>query len=127
MDVSASESAPGTLHPVVDAFVRRLAPPDDARVRVEGDALMVDGWWPAALWLGPRTCLTRADGCPEPELPGALASGLAGVGLEPVDVDLHAAVEAVSVGRLGLLGGGWLVRSTSADAARDAVASAASA
>ena len=127
MDASSSAGAPGTDHPVVDAFVRQVAAPDDARLRVEGDALMVDGWWPAALWLGASTCLTRADGCPQPELPAALASGLAGVGLEPVELDLDAAVEAISVGRLGLLGGGWLVRSTSVDAARAAVASAASA
>ena len=111
---------------VVAAFVQRTGAPDDAGLHVEGDALVVDGWWPAALWLGHTTCLTRSDGCPRPELPGELAAGLAEIGLEPVETGLDAAIEAVSVGRLGLLGGDWQVRSTSLDAARAAVTSAAS-
>ncbi len=111
---------------VVAAFVQRTGAPDDAGLRVEGDALVVDGWWPAALWLGDTTCLTRSDGCPRAGLPGELAAGLAAIGLQPVEADLDAAIEAVSVGRLGLLGGDWQVRSTSLDAARAAVTSAAS-
>ncbi|HSH22920.1 MAG TPA: hypothetical protein VK975_02555 [Acidimicrobiales bacterium] len=113
-------------HPVLAAFVERGPAADDGQVAIEGDALMVDGWWPAALWLGPTTCLTRADGCPRPGLPEALAAGLASIGVHEVEVDLAAAVEAISVGRLGLLGGEWQVRSTSDDAARSAVTAAAS-
>ncbi len=113
-------------HPVLAAFVHRLPAADDGPVTIEGDALMVDAWWPAALWLGPTTCLTRADGCPRPGLPEALAAGLAGIGVHEVEVDLAAAVEAISVGRLGLLGGEWQVRSTSDAAAVAAVSAAAS-
>ncbi len=112
---------------VVRAFARREPqPPDAPSVAVEGDALMVGRWWPAALWVAPSTCLVRVDDCPLPEVPGAVATALGEVGLKMVDVGLAAPIEAISVGRLGELGADWQVWSSDVDAARDAITTAAS-
>lgn len=112
---------------VAAAFAQRVAPPDEASLQVEGDALVVDGWWPAALWLGPTTCLVRRDDCPREGLLVALGAALRQAGLDVVEVGLAAPIEAISVGRLGLLGGDWQVWSTDPDAAQAAIISAASA
>ncbi len=111
---------------VAMAFVRRVSPPEEPSLQVEGDALMVEGWWPAALWLGPSTCLLRRDDCPRPALPGALEAALQEVGLAVVDVALAAALEAISVGRLGVAGGDWQVWSSDVEVAEAAIATAVS-
>ncbi len=113
-------------HAVAMAFVRRVSPPDEPSVQVEGDALMVDSWWPAALWLGPSTCLVRRDECPRPTLPIALEAALGEVGLAEVDVGLDAPIEAISVGRLGVLGADWQVWSSDVEVAGAAIATAVS-
>lgn len=109
---------------VVQAFVDRVAPPDDASVRVDGDALTVDDWWPAALWLGPATCLTRLDEAPAPDVPAQLAKALAAAGLRPVDTD-PSAIEAITVQRLGLMGAAWQVWANDENTAQIAIATAA--
>ncbi|MBW3641327.1 MAG: hypothetical protein KY447_00270 [Actinobacteria bacterium] len=112
---------------VVRAFARREPqPPDAPSVAVEGDALMVDRWWPAALWVASSTCLVRVDDCPLPEVLGAVATALGEVGLKMVDVGLAAPIQAISVGRLGVLGADWHVWSSDVDSARAAIADAAS-
>lgn len=109
---------------VVQAFVDRVSPPDDASVRIDGDALTVDDWWSAALWLGPATCLTRLDEAPAPGVPAQLAEALAAAGLRPVDAD-PSAIEAITVQRLGLMGAAWQVWADDESTARAAIAATA--
>lgn len=109
------------------AFAARRPLPDDPSLLVEGDALLVEGWWPAALWLGPNTCLVRVDDSPRPNLPVALQAALAERHRYQVDVGLEASIQAISVGRLGQLGAEWQVWSTDVDTAQAAIAAAASA
>ncbi|MGI8759687.1 MAG: hypothetical protein ACR2K0_10330 [Acidimicrobiales bacterium] len=109
---------------VVRAFANRVAAPDNALVRVDGEALTVDDWWPAALWLGPATCLVRLDEGPGPGLPAQLAQALAAAGLKSVDAD-PSAIEAITVQRLGLMGAAWQVWADDDDTARAAIADAA--
>ncbi|HWH35212.1 MAG TPA: hypothetical protein VNT56_07815 [Acidimicrobiales bacterium] len=101
---------------VVEAFAARRTPPGDPAYGAEGDALMVDGWWPAALWLGPNTCLVRLDEGPRAPLADSLRTALTGAGLEPLHRDLDAATEAVSAYRLGVVGGRWQAWATSESA-----------
>lgn len=109
-----------TDHEVVRAFVGRVPAPDHPTLGVEGEALTVDRWWPAALWLGPSTCLVRLDDGPQPALAGSLASVLAEVGLSPVDGD-PAAIEAITVQQLGLMGATWQVWAPDDATARAAI------
>ena len=109
------------------AFADRRPLPDDSSLLVEGDALLVEGWWPAALWLGPDTCLVRVDDSPRPNLPVALQEALAERARHQVDVGLEASIQAISVGSLGQLGAEWQVWSTDIETARAAIAAAASA
>jgi hypothetical protein len=110
---------------VIQAFVEHASAPDDPSLSVEGDALMVDRWWPAALWLGAATCLVRLDEGPGPFPHEALAMGLTGAGLEVLGLDLDAPIEAVTAHLLGLVGGRWQVWATSEAAGRADVAAAA--
>lgn len=113
-------------HAVVQGFAERAPVPGDPELAVEGDALTVDGWWPAALWVGPATCLVRLDEDAHAEVAGALAEALGAVGLVAVEADLEAPIEAVTIQRLGLMGARWQVWSTDADAARSSITQAAS-
>lgn len=110
---------------VVAAFVGRSQPPADPSLAVEGESLLVDGWWPAALWLGSSTCLVRLDEGSRPELAAWLGEELAATGLVGVDVDLDAPLEAITVQRLGLMGATWRVWSVDESTALAAVAEAA--
>ena len=110
---------------VVQAFVRRTPAPTSADLDIEGPALMVDRWWPAALWLGPATCLVRLDEGPRPELSQSVERALGDAGMEVVHLDLDAPIEAITAQRLGVIGARWRVWATSADAGRADVATAA--
>lgn len=109
---------------MVQAFAKRVPVPDHASVRVDGDALTVDDWWPAALWLGPATCLARLDEGPAPDLAAQLAAALTAAGLRPVEAD-PSAVEAITVQRLGLMGAAWQVWAEDDSTAAAAIANAA--
>lgn len=111
---------------VVLAFVNRGPVPGVPDLTVDADALTVDGWWPAALWLGSSTCLVRLDESTQPALAGALAEALGATGLVVVDADMDAPVEAVTIHRLGLMGAHWQVWSTDTTTARSSIAEAAS-
>ncbi|MGI9120928.1 MAG: hypothetical protein ACR2G7_12550 [Acidimicrobiales bacterium] len=110
---------------VVLGFVNRGPVPGDPDLAVDGDALTVDGWWPAALWLGPSTCLVRLDESTQPALAGALAEALGATGLVVVEADMDAPVEAVTIHRLGLMGARWQLWSTDVTTARSAITQAA--
>lgn len=110
---------------VVQAFVARTGAPAQAGLDIEGPALMVDRWWPAALWLGPATCLVRLDDGPRPELAEVLERALGDAGMEVTDLDVDAPVEAITAQRLGVIGARWRLWATSAAAGRADVAAAA--
>lgn len=109
---------------VVAAFVGRLPAPGDPSLQIEGNSLMIDGWWPAALWLGPSTCLVRLDEGAKAEVPAWLDEELSATHLVPVDADLDAPLEAISVQRLGLIGAAWRIWSLDEPTARAAVVEA---
>lgn len=91
---------------------------------VEGDALLVDGWWPVAVRLDPTTFMLRIDDtCPHPQVPGEVAAALTAGGFENLDGD-WAVVESISLQRLGLLGARWQIWGVDRDSARRAVSRA---
>ena len=110
---------------VVSAFVARVPAPGHPSLQVEDDALVVDGWWPAALWLGREACLVRLDESPGDAVAAQLAETLAARGMVVVDADLDAPVEAITMQRLGLIGARWQLWAADEGAARSAVAAAA--
>ncbi|MDP9019484.1 MAG: hypothetical protein M3N25_01560 [Actinomycetota bacterium] len=110
---------------VVTAFVSGAPAPGHPSLQVEEDALVVDGWWPAALWLGREACLVRLDESPGEGVAAQLAEALAGRGMVVVDADLDAPLEAVTMQRLGLIGARWQLWAADEAAARAAVAAAA--
>ena len=110
---------------VVSAFVSRAPAPGHPSLQVEEDALVVDGWWPAAMWLGREACLVRLDDSPGDAVAAQLTEALAARGMVVVDADLDAPVEAVTMQRLGLIGARWQLWAADEAAARAAVAAAA--
>lgn len=110
---------------VVTAYACRDAAPGHPSLQVEEDALVVDGWWPAALWVGREACLVRVDESPGPVVAAPLAEALAARGMVIVHADLDAPVEAVTMQRLGLIGARWQLWAADEAAARAAVAAAA--
>ncbi|MGH2705604.1 MAG: hypothetical protein ACRDJ4_11070 [Actinomycetota bacterium] len=94
---------------------------DDASLSVQEDALIVDGWWPAAVRLGRNTHLVRLDqDGPELDLPEQLASALAAAGLTRLEGDWPL-IEAITLQRLGLLGAQWDVWAPSQTEAEAAI------
>ncbi|HEV2767691.1 MAG TPA: hypothetical protein VGV63_08305 [Acidimicrobiales bacterium] len=114
-----------TTDGVVSAFVSRGPVPGHPSLQVEEDALIVDGWWPAALWLGREACLVRLDESPGTAVAAQLAEALTTRGMVAVDGDLDAPVEAVTMQRLGLIGATWQLWAADEADARAAVAAAA--
>lgn len=110
---------------VVSAFVSRVPAPGHPSLQVEDDALVVDGWWPAAMWLGREACLVRVDDSPGDAVAAQLTEALAARGMVVIDADLDAPVEAITMQRLGLIGARWQLWATDEAAARAAVAAAA--
>ncbi|MFN2505849.1 MAG: hypothetical protein ABR540_16740 [Acidimicrobiales bacterium] len=110
---------------VVKAFVNQEDPPDDASLSVTRDILLVDRWWPAALWLGPATCLVRTDDGPDQDLPAELAEALSRRGLMEIEADLEAPVLSVTMQRVDVIAGSWTVWSVDEATARQAVGDAA--
>lgn len=102
----------------VQAFVDR---------RDASDILRVDEWFPAALWLGPSTCLVRTDEGPEPDLPARLAEALSQKGLVEISPaeDLQAAVLAVAMQRVDVIAASWTIWSVDEPTARADVTAAA--
>jgi hypothetical protein len=110
---------------VVTAFVSREPAPGHPSLQVEEDALVVDGWWPAALWLGREACLVRLDDSPGDAVAAQLAQALTARGMVVVAADLDVAVEAVTMQRLGLIGARWQVWAADEPTAQAAVGAAA--
>jgi hypothetical protein len=110
---------------VVTAFASREPAPGHPHLQVEGEALVLDGWWPVALWLSPEACLVRLDESPGEAVAADLAEALAGRGLAVVEADLDAPVEALTMQHLGLIGACWQLWAPDEAAARAAVATAA--
>jgi len=91
---------------------------DGGALSVQEEALYVDGWWPAAVRLGPQTHLVRTDlDGPEQDLTQVLMEALESAGLRPIQGD-WSVVEAVTFQRLGLVGATWQVLGTSEAQAR---------
>lgn len=111
---------------VLRAFVEATDPPGDPSLTVEGDKLVVDGWWPAALRLGPRTCLVRVDDGPDAGLPVQLVDALSDRGLVEIEAaDLGAPVLAVAMQRMDVLAALWQVWSEDEATARSVIGDAA--
>jgi hypothetical protein len=95
---------------------------DDPSLSVQEDALIVDGWWPAAVRLGRNTHLVRLDAeGPEPDLPEELSAALAAAGLTRVEGEWPL-IEAITLQRLGLLGAQWDLWAPSREEAEAAIA-----
>lgn len=108
---------------VVEAFVAGAREGSGPTIHLEGDVLMLAGWWQAVVRVQPDVFAVRNEP-PPPEAPQALelvSAALADRGLRGV-VEGHPLMQALTYAELSLIGPDWTLWATDADAAERALA-----
>jgi hypothetical protein len=94
----------------------------------EDDVVYAGDFYPVGLWLGPATCLVRANESHASDAVADLVARLEAQGMSPIELaeDLQAAVLGIAMARLQDIASAWAVWSVDEPTARAAITEAAS-